>query len=239
MTAQLRWRQRLSRRARAHERAEDVVGAVGCLRPSDHFVRVGAEYGAVTLHLACAFTDGERDEPVELAQLSADPSDHFALMVRDLLRSRRVEVISEHHPCGEGQRDATHRELEIDGRFRGNRAGEIVDDHVDAGEARFEGFLPERGRDGRLQAGPRLVALCEEVLADTDPYRDGERRRPLPRAAVGHEHRSRHLGVGDHPRRNRTHAHRHDRPERGGLVEPTQAVGVEELQPLRDRAMDA
>ena len=98
-------------------------------------------------------------------------------------------------------------------------------------------FLRNAGATDGCEQRPRFVRLGEEVLADADANRRAGRRRPRPRRAVGDEHRARDLGVGDHPDAHRAHAQRGHRTERGGFVEPTKAIGVEQFERFEDGPM--
>src|SRR5205823_9081905 len=92
VAAQLPRRERPATRTRAHERAEHIVVSA-CAAARDDVVRVLVEHRGVLFHHPRRLADREGDEAVDLADLTADPADRFALVARDLLGPRAVDDV--------------------------------------------------------------------------------------------------------------------------------------------------
>ena len=231
--------ERLAPRASRDQRLEEVASrTLAALRTPDDIVGIGLDRAAMLPHRARRRAERDRHRRRELAQPVTDPRDDLPLMVRDVGGPVMREMVAEEHPGRHDERDATHGELEIDLLPDRQRRDLAFDQPVEVGDARVHTRFRNAGASCGARRAPRLVPLGEEVLAHTEPDRHSHRGRACPRVALGHEHRAGRLGIGQHPHRRRAEAQPGQGTERGRLVEPAEALGVEGGQRPAQRPVD-
>ena len=238
MAAELFGRERVARRSCTQQCVEHVVCprlvALACAITSSAYAFRTARW----CFIARPRAGRDRDEAGELAELDADPSDHFALMMCDLFRpapsscsprSTHAASISAMRPI------ASSRSIVV---LRGIAATSSSMSASISARRASRAFFRNDGATKGCRCGPCLVRLGEEVFPHADAYRreraGGRFHDELSATSI-----VRATSASDTAHDlDRTHTQRHDRTDGRGLIEPTEPVSIEEPQRLEDGAVN-